>query len=237
MQTFSAMIRRSTINSLAGTETIGGLTTNASNMNTTAYKAIRFENVLKENGQIELVKRTDMSQGSLVPTERELDIGLSEPGFIVVTNKNGQPAYTRDGSFQVNSEGMLVTANGSIVGNGIKIPTDYQRLLIKQDGRINVIQKLGEGEKTIGKLPIVNFANPEALKKIDDNQFAATVDSGEAKMLVDYRGVKQGKLEMSNLDIYETVGQVMSTNAQVTISSKMIKFMDDVYKQSISLRQ
>ena len=237
MQTFSAMIRRSTINSLAGTETIGGLTTNASNMNTTAYKAIRFENVLKENGQIELVKRTDMSQGSLVPTERELDIGLSEPGFIVVTNKNGQPAYTRDGSFQVNSEGMLVTANGSIVGNGIKIPTDYQRLLIKQDGRINVIQKLGEGEKTIGKIPVVNFANAEALKKIDDNQFAATVDSGEAKMLVDYRGVKQGKLEMSNLDIYETVGHVMSTNAQVTLSSKMIKFMDDVYKQSISLRQ
>jgi len=237
MNNLQGIIARTVNNTTNEFEKLGYLTTSAANYNTNAFKAVRFENILQDSGRITGVPRTNYAVGVSAETQRPLDIALTGPGFIPVTQKDGSLAFTRDGSFALNKDGMLVTKTGDVVADGIKIPTSYNKLRIETDGSVTVQEEKYSDYKTIGKIPLVAFANPEGLKVIEGNKVLASEQSGNPSLIKDHKYVKQGFVERSNVSIFDTVHEVLKLNAGVISGTRMLKLVDDMYNQSISLRQ
>lgn len=235
MNTLQGIISRSVDNANKQFEVLGYVTTNVSNYNTVGYKTKRFENYLVENGRLEGTVRTDCSNGVFYATKQPLDVAIDGPGFFPVTKKDGQVAYTRDGSFQVNSAGYLVTGDGSMVGDGIKIPENYQKLKIDSDGTVRVILDRDVEAKTLGKIPVVIFPNPEGLQSIEGNKLVATNESGKPTLQKENLSIKQGNLERSNVNMFTSVDEVLRINASLISSTRLIKLVDDFYRESITL--
>lgn len=237
MTTIQGSIDKLLINSTAMFEALGYLSTNVANLNTNGYKAQNFETFLNVDGSVSGRIRTDNANGSLVRTGKELNIGIDGPGFIPVTDKNGSLAYTRDGSFAVNSEGYLVSADGWLIGEGIKIPANYEKLKIQTDGTVTVLKdKVGAFEK-LGKIPLVYFNNPEDLKRLEGNKVQPTEKSGQPTLLTDTASIKQGMLEKSNVEIYTYVNEGLKINGSLIASTRLVKVFDTLYREAINLRQ
>ena len=237
MTTLQGSISKLVNNASAMFDAFGYLSTNVANLSTNGYKAQRFETYLNVDGSLEGQVRTDYSGGSLMRTNRDLDIGIDGAGFIPVTGKNGVVAYTRDGSFAVNAEGYLVTSDGWLVADGIKIPANYDKLKIKPDGAVTVLTSTGGKWNTIGKIPLVTFSNPEALEKLEHNRVGETGGSGKAVLLADNNNIKQGTVEKSNVNIYSYVNDSLKLNGSLIASTRLVKVIDDIYREAINLRQ
>lgn len=238
MSTFQGLIRRNIINANTQFDKLGYVTTNVANSNTTGYKAVRFEQILDENGYLDGVLRKDYQVGAARRTDQSLDIALDGTGFIPITSKTGDVTYTREGSFKVDKDGYIITNDGSLVGDGIKLPVNYDYLNIKQNGDVAVIKDASNGkEELVGTIPVVNFQNPEGLKASDDNKYLVTAESGEPVLIKDHKKVKQGYLEYSNVNMYDQVNEVMRLNASMLASFKLMKTIDDMYNKSINLNQ
>jgi flagellar basal-body rod protein FlgG len=237
MNNIQGIISRTVNNTMTEFEKLGYLTSSAANYNTNGYKAVRFENILHETGRITGVQRTNYAVGVASETNQPLDIALTGPGFIPVTQKDGSLAFTRDGSMKLNSEGMLITKNGDIVADGIKIPPVYNKLRIETDGSVKVQVEKYSDYQTIGKIPLMTFNNCEGLKTVEGNKLVATEDSGNPIWIKDHQYVKQGAVERSNVSIFDTVQEVLKLNAGVISGTRMLKIVDDMYNQAINLRQ
>lgn len=237
MTTLQGIITKSVDNAMSQMDSIALVSTNLSNTNTNGYKAERFEEYLQDSGRITGVKRADYSQGGIANTYRPLDVAIDGAGFIPVTNADGTSAYTRDGSFTVNANGYVVTGDGAIVGDGIKIPANYDKIKITEDGTVKLFVSKEDEPTTIGKIPLVVFQNPEELKAIDGNKVLATAKSGAPVVLKDTKSIKQGKLERSNVNVLSQVDGVLRLNASMISSLRLIKVVDEFYRQSINLRQ
>lgn len=237
MNNLQGIIARTVNNTTNEFEKLGYLTSSAANYNTNAYKAVRFENILQDSGRITGVPRTNYAVGVSAETNRPLDVALTGPGFIPITQKDGSLAFTRDGSFALNKEGQLVTKSGDIVADGIKIPPVYNKIRIEPDGNVTVQAERYADYISVGKIPLVAFANPEGLKVVEGNKVLATEQSGNPSLIKDHRYVKQGFVERSNVSIFDTVHEVLKLNAGVISGTRILKLVDDMYNQAISLRQ
>lgn len=237
MNNLQGIISRTVSNTMNEFEKLGYLTSSAANYNTNAYKAVRFENVLHESGRITGVQRTNYAVGVAAETKQPLDVALTGPGFIPVTQQDGSLAFTRDGSFRLNKDGMLITKTGDIVADGIKVPPVYDKLRIETDGTVKVqLEKYGEYQK-LGQIPLVTFANCEGLKSVEGNKLLATAEAGNPMLVKNHQYVKQGFVERSNVSIFDTVQDVLKLNAGVISGTRLLKIVDDMYNQAISLRQ
>jgi flagellar basal-body rod protein FlgG len=213
------------------------LSENFGNFGTYGYKARRFELFLRPDGATDLVKRVDTSQGPLEITQRELDVAIKGPGYIPVSRPNGDIAYTRHGGFKRNEQGYLVTLHGDIVGAGIQIPAVYHKLEIAKNGTVSIIDKPGDEGRKIGEIPIVVFSNPEELKNIGDNLLAATPGSGSATKLEKHESVFQRQLERANIKIEASVAEILKLNTGVIANLRLVKFLDEIYREGVNLRQ
>lgn len=237
MSTIQGSIEKLLINSTAMFETLGYLSTNVANLNTNGYKSQNFETYLNVDGSIGGILRTDYSNGVLIKTGKDLNIGIDGSGFIPVTDKNGSIAYTRDGSLAVNSEGYLVSADNMLIGSGIKIPANYEKLKIKTDGTVTVLKTKSGTFENLGKIPLVFFNNPEGLKKLEGNTVIPTEKSGEPTLLTESVNIKQGMLEKSNTDLYTYVNESLKLNGSLIACTRLVKVFDTLYRESINLRQ
>ncbi|MFH0702799.1 MAG: flagellar hook basal-body protein [bacterium] len=237
MGTLQGIIFKATENASKQLDALGYLTTNVANYNTVGYKSQRFENYLEADGRIQGKVRTDYSNGELLSTKRTLDIAIDGTGFIPVTRKDGLVAYTRDGSFSVNAEGYLVTQDGFLVADGIKIPANYYNLKFMEDGTIKVMREKDLEPEVIGKIPLITFNDPENLESIEGNKLVASEKSGKPILLKDHENIKQGKLERSNVNIFNSVNDVLIVNGSIISSTRLMKVMDEIYRQSVNLRQ
>jgi len=237
MTTLQGSISKLINNSNAMFESFGYISSNVANLNTNGFKAQRFETYLNVDGSLEGTLRTDYSNGGLVRTSKDLDVGIDGAGFIPVTKKDGAVAYTRDGSFAVNSEGYMVTSDGWLVADGIKLPANYDKLKIQPDGTVTVLKSNDSTFEKIGKIPLVSFNNPEGLKKIEGNKVEQTKESGKATLRADHSSIKQGTLEKANIDIYSYVNESLKLNGSLIASARLVKVVDEIYRQSINLRQ
>jgi flagellar basal-body rod protein FlgG len=233
---FDAIMRVAAANANKQTESLDRISTNVANYNTTGYKAKRFEQYLTSDSRMDGLSRVDTSRGDLMKTQRELDIAIDGAGYIPVTQPDGTVAYTRDGSFSLNSQGYIVTNRGDLVGEGIKVPADYKQFEFKQDGSVLVKTTSDPNFKPIGKISLVRFASPEKLTNIGYNKLQVSADSGAPLPETDSQ-VKQGFLERSNVNIYGQIEQVLRLNASLISNIRIIKFADDLYRQSVNLRQ
>ncbi|HEY9687801.1 MAG TPA: flagellar hook basal-body protein [Coleofasciculaceae cyanobacterium] len=218
-------------------EVLEQISINVANINTTGYKTKRFEQYLTPDGRLDGSVRVDTAQGNLMLTNNKFDFAVDGFGYIPVTQPDGTVAYTRDGSFTLNSQGYLTTQRGDIIGDGVKVPIDYKDIKIWPDGSIKVRTVNKPDEDTmIGKLSLVRFPNPEGLKNIGYNKLVANDQSGEPIEDTDSK-VKQGMLERANVFVPGQIDSILRLNAGVIANMRVVKFSDDLFRQAVNLKQ
>jgi flagellar basal-body rod protein FlgG len=172
------------------------------------------------------------TQGNLLQTGNALDVAVNGRGFIQVLLPDGSPAYTRDGSFQVNAQGELVTASGYRVQPGITIPDGAQSLTIGTDGVVTAQLAGQTAGQQIGTLQLSDFINPAGLQARGENLFIETAASGPAQTgtpgLNGLGTLVQGSLESSNVNVVEELITMIETQRAYEMNSKAISTTDEM---------
>ncbi len=121
----------------------------------------------------------DLSQGSFQLTNNPLDVVIQGKGFFQLRRADGTIAYTRDGSFQLNKDGLIVTANGDPIEPAITIPAQSQSITIAQDGTVSYTLPAQSNAQVAGQIQLANFTNPGGLNSIGSGLFLPTDASGD----------------------------------------------------------
>ena len=172
------------------------------------------------------------TQGSLEQTGNSKDVAIDGKGFFQVLMPDGNLAYTRDGSFQVNESGQLVTADGYPIQPAVLIPQDALSITIGKDGVVTVTQP-GSNESTqVGQLSLSTFVNPAGLQSIGDNLYLETSASGmrnESTPGLNGAGrLDQGYVETSNVNVVEEMVSMIQTQRAYEINSKAVQTSDEM---------
>lgn len=172
------------------------------------------------------------TEGNLNITDQPLDLAISGRGFFQVQMPDGNMSYTRDGTFHMNSEGQVVTANGFLLEPGITIPEATSTLTISRDGIVNALIDGDTAPTQIGQLDIVDFVNPAGLQSLGGNLFRQTGSSGEpitGTPSIDGLGsIEQGALEGSNVEVVEELVNMISVQRAYEMNSKVVSTADQM---------
>ncbi len=242
---------------------IDTLSNNLANVNTAGFKKSRaeFEDLMYQTLQIagtlnEGGNRTPtglqvgmgvrpvtvhkyFSQGDFQNTGNPLDVAIEGDGFFLV-DYNGQEAYTRAGSFKLNNDGTVVTANGYPLQPEFTVPNDTVNLVITPTGRISALDASGN-ELAGADLQIYRFINPPGLNAVGRNLYFETQASGPATAGTpgddNFGTLAQGFLEGSNVELVdEMVGLIVGQRA-FEINSKAITTADGMLQTAIQLKR
>lgn len=172
------------------------------------------------------------TQGSLSQTGNSMDLAIQGRGFFQVLLPDGTFGYTRDGSFQVNSQGELVTSSGYRVQPGINIPAGAQTVTIGADGVITA-QLAGQATPTtVGTIQLSDFVNPAGLQSRGENLAVETAASGPAQTstpgLNGLGTVQQGAVESSNVNVVEEMVNMIETQRAYEMNTKAISTTDQM---------
>lgn len=180
-----------------------------------------------------------MTQGSLEDTGKELDIAIRGEGFFQIQMPDGTTAYTRDGSFERDADGTLVTIDGYTVEPGIDIPSDARDVTISADGTVQAVDGTG-ATVNLGQLELARFVNKSGLEAIGDNLFLETEASGAAQTDTPgnngYGTLQQNFLEMANVDAVTEIADLISAQRAYEMNSRVIKAADEMYSTTSNLR-
>lgn len=173
------------------------------------------------------------TQGSMQVTERALDMAVMGRGMFQIQMPDGSTAYTRNGQFQVNSDGEVVTANGYPLLPAITVPNNTSIVTIGNDGTVSVSIAGQENAATqIGQIDLADFVNPQGLKAIGDNLFRETAASGNpiagTPGLAGLGDIRQGSLETSNVDVVEEMVNMITTQRAYEMNSKVVTTADQM---------
>ncbi|EFO30764.1 flagellar basal-body rod protein FlgG [Roseibium sp. TrichSKD4] len=180
-----------------------------------------------------------MSQGAVEQTGKDLDLAVRGEGFFQIEMPDGTTAYTRDGSFERDPNGTLVTVDGYTVVPGITIPEDSRNITISTDGTVSAVDA-GGATVNLGQIQLARFVNKAGLEAIGDNLFYETEASGPAQ--VDNPGgngfgnVQQYFLEMANVDAVTEIADLISAQRAYEMNSRVIKAADEMYSTTSNLR-
>ena len=237
MQNLQGIIRKNSNNVSNQWERLGYIAKDLANINTNGYKGVRFEQMLQADGYLTGAVRTDYKQGAVRITSNPFDVAVEGAGFIPVFSPTGEVAYTRDGSFKQGRDGYLMTNDDWIVGNGIQLPSNCYKFLIKENGDVVAYDAKDSPGKKIGNIPLVRFACPEGLEQGDMNKYYPTEESGDAELVKNHTCFKQNNLENSNVNVYSAVNDMLRMNASMLASTRMMKVVDDMYNKGINIRE
>jgi flagellar basal-body rod protein FlgG len=172
------------------------------------------------------------SQGNLTKTDNPKDVAINGGGFFQVLMPDGTTSYTRDGSFQTNAEGQLVTASGFQVQPQITIPQNATSITVARDGTVSVTQAGSTATVQVGQLQLATFLNPTGLQSAGENLYTETDASGAANVVVpglEGAGVlTQGYVEASNVNVVEELVNMIATQRAYEINSKAVQTSDQM---------
>ena len=172
------------------------------------------------------------TQGSLVRTDSNLDLAIQGRGFLQVLMPDGSTAYTRDGSFLINSQGQVVTSSGYELDPGLTIPTETLSITIGTDGTVSALTSGSTAPTQIGTVQLADFINPQGLQAAGQNLFKETVASGNPQTgtpgLNGLGTLLQGSLEASNVNVVEELVTMIETQRSYEMNSKAIKTVDEM---------
>lgn len=173
------------------------------------------------------------TQGNLKETGNSLDVAIEGHGFLQVEMPDGSFSYTRDGSLQVDSNGMIVTAGGYPVQPGINIPDNALSVSIGRDGTVSVTQPGAVGTSVqVGQLQLSTFINPTGLQSLGENLYAETDASGPANQVqpgLDGAGILREKyVETSNVNVAEELVNMITTQRAFEMNSKAVQTSDQM---------
>ncbi len=179
------------------------------------------------------------TQGNLQQTGNSKDVAIQGNGFFQVLMPDGTTSYTRDGSFQSDANGQMVTASGYAVQPAITIPADTQSLTIARDGTVSVQQAGSVTPVTIGTLQLATFINPAGLQSLGENLYGETAASGTPSSNApgsNGAGVlNQGYVETSNVNVVEELVNMIQTQRAYEINSKAIQTSDQMLQRLTQL--
>ncbi|WP_310448183.1 flagellar basal-body rod protein FlgG [Thiobacillus sp.] len=175
------------------------------------------------------------TQGNLQQTGNAKDVAIQGQGFFQVLMPDGTTSYTRDGSFQVDSNGQLVTASGYAVQPAITLPADTQSLTIAMDGTVSITQAGSSSPVTVGNLQLATFINPAGLQSLGQNLYAETAASGTPNTNTPGSNgagtLNQGYIETSNVNVVEELVNMIQTQRAYEINSKAITTSDEMLQR------
>ncbi|GAB3308230.1 flagellar basal-body rod protein FlgG [Luteimonas notoginsengisoli] len=174
----------------------------------------------------------EFAQGSLDQTGGALDVAINGRGFFEVLLPDGSSAYTRDGSFQINAQGELVTNAGYPVQPGLQLPEGAQSVTIGSDGTVSV-QVAGQAEAVqVGALTLSDFVNPAGLQAKGENLYVETGASGPAQSGAPGQSgaglLIQGSLEGSNVNTVQELVSMIETQRAYETNAKAISTIDSM---------
>ncbi len=180
-----------------------------------------------------------MTQGTLTQTGGDLDVAIRGEGFFKIQLPDGTFAYTRDGSFQMDAQGRIVTAQGNLVQPGITIPNNSTSLTINSQGQVSVIVAGNTNPTILGQLTLTRFINKAGLLPIGDNMFQETPASGppqDGLAATDGMGdVQQGNLEQANVEAVTEISDLIAAQRAYEMNSKVISATDQMLQSVIGL--
>lgn len=172
------------------------------------------------------------SQGNIIQTENPLDVGITGNGFFEILMPDGSTAYTRDGTFQLDSQGQLVTSNGFILQPAITVPANTQSMTIGEDGVVSALVAGSTSPTQIGSIQLADFINPAGLQPIGDNLLKETAASGTPTLgtpgLTGLGRTIQGSLESSNVNVVQELVNMIETQRAYEMNSKAISTSDQM---------
>jgi flagellar basal-body rod protein FlgG len=172
------------------------------------------------------------TQGNFSQTDNAMDVAIEGRGFFQIQLPDGNTAYTRDGNFQINAQGQMVTSSGYVLQPGISIPDGAQTVTISRDGVVSV-QTAGAAAPTqVGQLQLTDFINPAGLQPLGENLLVETVASGPAQTGSPGQNglgtVLQGFFESSNVNVVEELVNMIETQRAYEMNSKAISTADQM---------
>jgi flagellar basal-body rod protein FlgG len=245
---------------------IDNIANNLANANTTGYKSRRaqFQDLLYQNmiapgssaGQSTVVpaglqlglgtravsNEVIFQQGSFTSTSNPLDLVIQGNGFFQIQQATGNLAYTRNGSFQLNSTGSLVTSDGNLLQPQVTIPPAAQTINIAADGTVSYTLAGQTQSQNAGQITLANFQNPAGLNSLGGSLFTPTDASGAA--IVGTPGgaegvgtILQGYVEQSNVSVVDEFINMITAQRAYEANSKVVKAADEMYQQVNNLKQ
>ncbi|KAA3661311.1 MAG: flagellar basal-body rod protein FlgG [Calditrichaeota bacterium] len=244
---------------------IDTISNNLANVNTTGYKKakIEFQDLLYQNrraigvaniqgvntpteiqighGTAAVSVQKSFSQGDINVTENPLDLAIDGNGFFQLLRNDGTIAYTRDGSFKLAADGRIINSDGLVLEPEATLPADTQSVRIAKDGVISVLTA-GETEAIeIGRIEFARFINPAGLENLCANLYKATEAAGEPIIgspgAENFGTVRQGNLEMSNVQVVEEMINMIIAQRAYEINSKAIRTSEDMLNIASNLRR
>lgn len=239
-------------------ENIANMTTTGFKRQRPEFKDLMYQNIIRPGAtssdagtivpsglQLGLGVRTSAiyrihEQGTLQMTENPLDLALNGDGFFQIELPDGETAYTRNGIFQVNQDGEIVTTQGYRLQPGFTIPQDTVDIQISDEGQVMVKIDGQVALQNLGQIQIANFINPAGLEAMGDSLYLETEASAAAIVgnpnTENFASVRQGAVENSNVNVVEEITRLITAQRAYEMNSKVISTSDDMLGTITNLR-
>lgn len=243
---------------------VNTISNNIANVNTTGYKKERTEfeslhyHTIKEAGsktsdnsvhnvgyQIGSGARVsgiarEFSQGAPQITNNPFDLMINGEGFFAIILPNQSLAFTRDGSFNVNSQGILVNKQGYTLAPSLQFPPNTTSVNITESGLVEAFVKDQVEPNNIGQIPVYTFANSTGLSALGGNNYKTTMSSGPPIQNIAGESnsgiIRQGALEASNVSIMNEMTNLIKAQRAYEMNSKVMKVADDILQTINTIR-
>jgi flagellar basal-body rod protein FlgG len=180
-----------------------------------------------------------MTQGTLLPTGNTFDLAIRGEGFFKIVMPDGTFTYTRDGSFQMDAQGRIVTPQGNVLQPGITVPQNSTAITINQQGQVSAIVPGSVTPTVLGQITLTRFVNKAGLQAIGDNLFVETPASGtpqDGVAATDGLGdLQQGNLEQANVEAVTEISDLISAQRAYEMNTKVISAADQMLQATANL--
>ncbi len=173
-----------------------------------------------------------MTQGNISQTQRTYDVAIRGEGFFRIQLPDGRTAYARDGGFETDAQGRIVTKDGYLVDPGITVPQNATSVSIGSDGQVTALTPGNTVPQTLGQITLARFINPVGLESIGDNYYLETAGSGAAiegtPNSEGFGNLQQGYLEDSNVNAVTEIAAMIQAQRAYELNSKIISGADQM---------
>jgi flagellar basal-body rod protein FlgG len=216
------------------------ISVNPINTSAPGIREVGTENVTIGNGVKPSSSQKIFEQGSLIQTNNFFDLAINGEGFFQVRRPDGTFAYTRDGAFKLNADGVIVNSSGLPLYPDIQLPDGSVGISISQDGVVNIVQADGTNIETVS-IQLVKFINPAGLNPIGNNLYLETPASGTPIFGTPgkdgFGDIQQGYLETSNVDVVEEMIAMITAQRAYEINSKTVKTVEEMMTMANNLKR
>ena len=180
-----------------------------------------------------------MTQGTMSPTGGDLDIGIRGEGFFKIQVPDGTYAYTRDGSFQMDAQGRIVTSQGNPVQPTITIPQNSSGLTVNAQGQVSVTTPGSTTPTVVGQIGLTRFINKGGLLSIGDNLFTDTPASGAPQDGIanadGFGDMQQGNLEQANVEVVSEISDLIAAQRAYEMNAKVVSAADQMMQSTTGM--